>query len=108
MKIWKNTILAAIAALGLGWAVGSTAQQPAPASVHGHVSNPAGQPLTSGDVKFTKDKTAKPEDRKYTNSFPIDASGNYKGERCGAGRLPRGGDGGRQDSRFPGSHAEGR
>ncbi len=49
------------------------------ASVHGHVNNAAGQVVTSGDVKFTKDKAAAFKDEKFLNSFPIDGSGNYKG-----------------------------
>jgi tetratricopeptide (TPR) repeat protein len=53
--------------------------QPAPASVHGHVQNAAGQPLASGDVKFTTDKSGDPKTRKYPFSFPLDANGNYKG-----------------------------
>lgn len=78
MKTWKKKIFAAIAALGLGWSMTAVAQQ-GTATVQGHVTNPAGQPLTSGEVKLTKDKTAQPKDQKYTNTFQIDASGNFKG-----------------------------
>jgi tetratricopeptide (TPR) repeat protein len=49
------------------------------ASIHGHVTNPIGQPITSGDVKLTTDRTSAAKDRKYAYTFPIDASGNYKG-----------------------------
>ena len=58
---------------------GRSMAQPAPASVHGHVQNAAGQPLASGDVKFTTDKSGDPKTRKYPFSFPLDAQGNYKG-----------------------------
>jgi tetratricopeptide (TPR) repeat protein len=86
MKIWRSMVIAAVCAfgLGLGWTLTASAQEQT-ASVHGHVNNPAGQALTSGDVKFTKDKSAKPEDRKYTNSFPIDANGDYKGSDVAPG-----------------------
>jgi tetratricopeptide (TPR) repeat protein len=49
------------------------------ASVHGHVQNAAGMPLTTGQVKFTTDKTAEAKDRKFKNVFDIDANGDYKG-----------------------------
>jgi tetratricopeptide (TPR) repeat protein len=56
-----------------GWA------QPAPASVHGHVNNPVGAPMPKGQVKLTQDRSSDEKSRKYTNTFDIDASGNFKG-----------------------------
>jgi tetratricopeptide (TPR) repeat protein len=53
--------------------------QPAPASVHGHVQNAAGQPVTKGEVKLTTDRTSEEKSRKYAYTFPLDASGNYNG-----------------------------
>ncbi|WP_245817962.1 hypothetical protein [Granulicella rosea] len=54
--------------------------QPAPASVHGHASNPAGIAFpVGGEVRFTKDKTSDPKDRKYPYAFPLDAQGSFKG-----------------------------
>ena len=53
--------------------------QPAPASIHGHVQNAAGLPVTKGEVKLTTDRTAEEKNRKYAYTFPIDASGNYTG-----------------------------
>lgn len=52
------------------------AQHPG-ATVHGHVTNPAAQPFTSGDMKFTQNETVPYKDAKITNTAPIDASGNY-------------------------------
>jgi tetratricopeptide (TPR) repeat protein len=49
------------------------------ASIHGHVNNAAGQPLTTGVVKLTTDRSSAPKDRKYAFSFPIDQNGDYKG-----------------------------
>ncbi len=51
--------------------------QEQPAKAHGHVINPAGQPLTSGEVKFTKDLTTPFKDEKFTNTVEIDKDGNY-------------------------------
>ncbi len=51
--------------------------QEQPAKVHGHVQNPAAQPLTSGEVKFTKDLAAPFKDEKFTNTVEIDKDGNY-------------------------------
>lgn len=56
-----------------GWA------QAAPASVHGHVNNAIGAPLTKGEVKLTQDRSGDEKSRKYTNTFEIDASGDFKG-----------------------------
>ncbi len=57
----------------------SMAQDAAAGSIHGHVTNPIGQPLASGDVKLTTDRSSAAKDRKFTYTFPIDATGNYKG-----------------------------
>jgi tetratricopeptide (TPR) repeat protein len=48
------------------------------ATVHGHVTNPAGQNFTNGDVKFTKDQTVPYKDEKFAPVVPIDNDGNYK------------------------------
>ncbi len=55
------------------------------ATVHGKVNNPAGSPITRGEVKFTTDKTSDPKDRKYIYDFPIDSAGNYKGDKIAPG-----------------------
>jgi tetratricopeptide (TPR) repeat protein len=56
-----------------------TFAQDAGGSVHGHVQDPLGVPLTNGTVKFTTDRSGAEKDRKYPYTLPIDASGNYKG-----------------------------
>lgn len=77
-KRWSaglGAALAVVVALSAqtGWA------QPAPASIHGHVNNAIGAPLTKGEVKLTQDRASEEKSRKYTNTFEIDASGNFKG-----------------------------
>jgi tetratricopeptide (TPR) repeat protein len=68
-----------VAVLALaGGSVILRAQAPV-ASLHGHVTNPAGTPLNHGDVKLTTDKSADAKDRKYPFSFPITSTGDYKG-----------------------------
>ena len=47
------------------------------AKVHGHVVNPAGQALNSGEVKFTKELTVPLKDEKFSNTVPLDKDGNY-------------------------------
>ncbi len=42
------------------------------ATVHGHVTNPAGQPFSKGDMKFTQDETVPYKDAKISNTAPID------------------------------------
>ncbi|MEO6802363.1 MAG: tetratricopeptide repeat protein [Granulicella sp.] len=49
------------------------------ASVHGHVQNPLGQSLTSGDMRLTTDRAGAENARKYAYTFPLDAQGNFKG-----------------------------
>jgi len=53
--------------------------QPAPASVHGHVNNAIGGPVTAGEVRFTQDRSSEEKSRKYLYTFQLDAKGDYKG-----------------------------
>jgi tetratricopeptide (TPR) repeat protein len=76
------------AALLAGIAMLSPSQvmaQPAPASIHGHVQNAAGQPVVKGEVKLTTDRSADEKSRKYAYTFPLDASGNYTGSGIAPG-----------------------
>jgi tetratricopeptide (TPR) repeat protein len=57
------------------------------ATIHGHVTNPAGQPITTGEVRLTTDKNPSSTTRKFEYTFPIDASGNYKGSVDKAGNY---------------------
>jgi len=50
------------------------------AKIHGHVTNPVGQPVANGEVRLTTDKTGgNSTNRKYDYTFPLDANGNYSG-----------------------------
>lgn len=62
-------------------------QAQATAAIHGHVTNPAGQPLATGEVKLTTDRSANSTTRKFENTFPIDANGDYKGDGVKAGNY---------------------
>jgi tetratricopeptide (TPR) repeat protein len=53
--------------------------QAAGASIHGHVTNPAGMALNKGEVRLSTDRSADAKDRKYPYKFPIDQNGDYKG-----------------------------
>lgn len=53
--------------------------QVAGATLHGHVTNPAGAALKTGEVKLTTDKTSDAKNRVFKFSFPLDANGDYKG-----------------------------
>jgi tetratricopeptide (TPR) repeat protein len=52
-------------------------------SAHGKVVNPAGSPLTTGEIKFSATvagtPASDPKDLKYQYTFPIDKSGTYTG-----------------------------
>jgi tetratricopeptide (TPR) repeat protein len=52
--------------------------QAAAAKIHGTVTNPAGFPLASGEVRLTTDKSTGPN-RKFEYTFKLDTSGNYVG-----------------------------
>ncbi len=62
-----------------GRLIAQEAAAPGSASIHGKVTNPAGMPLTGGEVRLTTDKNAGGANTKYDYTFPIDANGNYKG-----------------------------
>jgi tetratricopeptide (TPR) repeat protein len=82
MKILGIRVAGALAASFLGLV---TLAQPArlmaqgTATVHGHVQNAAGMPVTAGDVKFTTEKNPSAASAKFEYTFPLDANGDYKG-----------------------------
>jgi len=49
------------------------------ATIHGHVQNPAGQPVTVGEVRLTTEKNPSAPNAKFEYTFPLDGSGDYKG-----------------------------
>ncbi len=52
----------------------------APATIHGVVTNAAGQPVKDGVVKLTTDRSTNEDaKRKYEYTFPVGADGTYKG-----------------------------
>lgn len=79
--------LGACLALVLAMAGQNAWAQPAPASVHGHVNNAIGAPLPKGQVKLTQDRSGDEKSRKFTNTFDIDASGNFKGTGIAPGNY---------------------
>jgi tetratricopeptide (TPR) repeat protein len=92
MKMMKSkaTVYAAIAGAAIfcgrsalaqpGVGAGYQDAAAAGTTVHGHVQNPVGQAITSGEVKFTTERTTPTADLKFAPNmvFPIDAQGNYK------------------------------
>jgi tetratricopeptide (TPR) repeat protein len=83
MKRFANKfagILAAVVVVGLtAFATPGDILAQGTAAIHGHVQNPAGQPVTSGEVRLTTDKNPNSTSIKFDYTFPIDGSGNYKG-----------------------------
>src|ERR1700753_3758450 len=81
---WKK--LSGLVAAALLAVTGTIASaQAAPGTVHGHVNNAAGMPLTKGEVRFTTDRTAEEKSRKYPYKFPLDGNGDYKGDGLAPG-----------------------
>jgi tetratricopeptide (TPR) repeat protein len=65
----------------------SMAQATGSASIHGHVTNPAGMALNKGEVRLSTDRAADAKDRKYPYKFPIDQNGDYKGTGIAPGNY---------------------
>jgi tetratricopeptide (TPR) repeat protein len=81
MKTYKGSLFAKFASLaGMAVFLSAPAFAQSATTVHGHVNNAAGQSLTSGDVKFTQDKTTPAKDAKFLKVAPIGEDGNYKAE----------------------------
>jgi tetratricopeptide (TPR) repeat protein len=76
MNTLRMKSLAALAAFTLAGSISAMAQLD-PATIKGHVTDPVGQPVTNGEIRFTKDKTAPTNEQRFTNVTPIDANGNY-------------------------------
>jgi tetratricopeptide (TPR) repeat protein len=86
---WKPATLAAclLMIFAMVYPTRSIAQAATTASIHGHVTNPIGQPIVKGDVKLTTDRASDAKDRKYQYTFPIDANGDFKGEGIAPGNY---------------------
>jgi tetratricopeptide (TPR) repeat protein len=55
------------------------AQAQGTARIHGFVTNPAGLPITQGEVRLSTDRTSASTDRKYSYTFPIGSKGSFVG-----------------------------
>jgi hypothetical protein len=62
----------------------------ATASIHGHVQNAIGIPVTAGEVRLTTDRNPAASNRKFEYTFPLDSSGNYKGDGIKPGNYAAG------------------
>jgi tetratricopeptide (TPR) repeat protein len=82
-----SSTLAAALLLILVMTQPALAQTQGTASIHGHVTNPAGIALSKGEVRLTTDKTSDPKDRKFPYKFPIDQNGDYKGTGIAPGNY---------------------
>jgi tetratricopeptide (TPR) repeat protein len=77
MMVFQAAVLASATLFGTG--VGIAQQAAAPASVHGHLNDPAGMPLKNVTVQFTKDHSGDLKNRKWVYKFTGDDNGDYKG-----------------------------
>jgi len=80
MKTFRGSLFARLASIvGVAiFAVAPALAQKPGATVHGHVTNPAGLDQTAGDVKFTTDQSVSYKDAKFGVTTIIDGQGNYK------------------------------
>lgn len=81
MKMDRNFLLVAIAASASFIGTQAIAQAPATAgiTVHGKITNAAGQPFSvaGAEVKITKDRTVEYKDEKFTNTVKVSPDGTY-------------------------------
>ncbi len=86
-KVSSTLAAALLVILAMTHPARSTAQAAASASIHGHVTNPAGMALNKGEVRLSTDRAADAKDRKYQYKFPIDPNGDYKGTGIAPGNY---------------------
>ncbi len=78
MRAKRSAFFASLAGvLGVAIFVATPVLAQSGATVHGHVSNPAGENFTPGEVQFTTDMTVPYKQAKISNTAQIDANGNY-------------------------------
>ncbi len=86
-KISSALATALLVILAMTHPARSTAQALGSASIHGHVTNPAGMAVNKGEGRLTTDRGADAKDRKYQYKFPIDQNGDYKGTGIAPGNY---------------------
>src|ERR1700742_1959569 len=85
---WKISTLATALLVVVAMALpGHSLAQTGSASIHGHVNNPVGQPITNGEVRLSTDRSGDAKDRKYPYKFPLDGNGDYKGSGIAPGNY---------------------
>jgi tetratricopeptide (TPR) repeat protein len=74
-------VAACLLVAGLLGAPARVLAQAGTGSIHGKVTNPGGMPVTKGSVRLTTDKSPGPAaSKKYDYTFPLDATGSFKGD----------------------------
>jgi tetratricopeptide (TPR) repeat protein len=86
-KMSSALAAALLVILAMAYPARSRAQATGAASIHGHVTNPAGMALNKGEVRLSTDRSADAKDRKYPYKFPIDPNGDYKGTGIAPGNY---------------------
>jgi tetratricopeptide (TPR) repeat protein len=86
LKVSSTLAAALLVIFAMAHPATSLAQEPS-ASIHGHVNNAIGQPITKGEIRLTTDRAADEKTRKYQYTFQIDASGDFKGTGIAPGNY---------------------
>ena len=81
-----GVVAAAVVALLMAMHPGKALAQ-AEATIHGHVQNPAGQPINKGEVRLTTDRSSDAKSRKFQYTFPLSATGDYTGTGIAPGNY---------------------
>src|SRR5579875_2573085 len=75
----RRSVVAAVATVGMAASPMLIAQQQM-ATVHGHVQNAAGVPITTGKIQFTTDIHVPYKEEKFAKTVDLDKDGNYTAE----------------------------
>jgi tetratricopeptide (TPR) repeat protein len=87
LKVSSTLAAALLVILAVAQPSRSVAQASGAATIHGHVTNPAGMAVTKGEVRLSTDRTGEAKDRKYPYKFPLDQNGDYKGSGIAPGNY---------------------
>lgn len=82
MRLAKSfrSILSAAALFSAATLTVPSHAQEAAGKIHGKVTNAIGSPVSSGEVRLTTDRSTEADKRKYEYTFPVDATGSFKGD----------------------------
>ncbi len=89
LKVSSTLAAALLVILAMALPSRSMAQATGSASIHGHVNNPVGQPVTKGEVRLTTDRSSASEEKtgSISTRFRSTRAETYKGTGIAPGNY---------------------